>query len=115
MGRRVDTRETSTFCRAEKETGRKLSDLISEAQLRIQVGKNNLKTAMERLSWTCTLKVNSTFLSYLEKVFLDQLQLWLASAPTGGSLDVWWTHLKSSNCALTENPSADLVNARLRC
>lgn len=30
---------------------------------------------MERLPWTCTLKANSTFLSYLEQVFPEQLQV----------------------------------------
>lgn len=30
---------------------------------------------MERLSWTCTLKGNGAFLSYLEQVFPEQLQV----------------------------------------
>lgn len=67
-----------------------LGDLSLEGKLRTQVKNNNLKIAMERLSWTYTLEVNSPFLSYFKQVFPEQLQLsllQLASTLTGESLD----------------------------
>lgn len=44
---RADIRETRTFCRTEKELGKKLGDLHSEAQLRTQVRKNDFKIALD--------------------------------------------------------------------